>query len=128
MKLSQRIDEAGLTMEATEKGRGVDPDGWEHVKWDITLRLPGRKMSFPRKHGMAAGAPEVREVMDHLLMMAGPITEARSYEEWASEWSSNPAEWFSREDYAEQVALVAAFGEFLGDLNTWLYETDRDED
>lgn len=122
MKLSERIARDGITVESDMIRSG----DYGHYEWDVRLHRPdGRSMHL--HDYSSADEPTALDVMDILLSVASRVEGTGSYEEWASEFESDPEKWQDEETYDLQRAEVEKLRRFLGSgsLNLYLYSTDK---
>ena len=63
-------------------------DEWQSSSnpWTVTLRYQGRQMTVPFWTGIALGEPTTSDVVSCLAMDSSGYENARSFEEWASEY------------------------------------------
>lgn len=116
MKLADRIRQAGITMAAKNGGEKVDDKGWRHIAWTVTLRHPsGRTLTQQFQYGIGNDDPEIADVMDQMLSIARLIEESGGdYVKWASEFTTDPAEYMPRSTFREQCDLTVRLLRFLG--------------
>lgn len=121
--LSERIRRDGITVEFEMIG----PADHGRYEWEVALvRRDGRRMELHDYN--APGEPTPLDVLGILLSVASRTEGNFTYEEWASEFDSDPENWQSREAYELQCAETDKLRRFLGsDFDSYLWETDKDD-
>jgi len=69
-------------------GKPEVPEGWPEgtMSYTVTLRYRGRRMTVPYFCGPLCGEPSIADVLYCVLMDSGSVENARSFEEWCSEF------------------------------------------
>lgn len=127
------IDRHGITMRVTETDRNPNmaDEAWARTArhWKATLRRGQRTMTVPFSQGSAhTEPPEIADVLDALASDSSGLDNARSFEEWASEYGydvdSRKAERIYNAVERQAKKLVAFLGPKL--YQELLYETERE--
>ncbi|MCP9209596.1 hypothetical protein [Streptomyces cucumeris] len=116
MTLSALVAADGVTLTSEHIATGTDATGWEHDEYRITIAYGGRSYTQTVLHGIdVREEPELVETVGMLVSQSMTAFSAESYEDWASDFSSDPAEWMPRKTYDENVKMAqdlrALFGE-----------------
>lgn len=115
LPLSLLLRADGVTLASRLVAMGTDSEGWVHREYRVTLGFEGRTYSQTVKHGGEEGdAPELVETVHMLVSQSMTAYAADDYEEWASDFSSNPDEWMPEETYTENVKMAEDLRTLLG--------------
>lgn len=135
--MEQFISQQGLSMttEPIDRNPHMEDDAWaataSHYRCKITKKQPGqrsRSYSLPFSQGSAhTQAPKLAEVLDCLASDASGFENARSFDEWCSEYGydidSRKAERTYRIIEKQANRLKAFLGQ--GAYETLLWNTER---
>ncbi|MGA5598327.1 hypothetical protein ACPCSE_29255 [Streptomyces cellulosae] len=114
LSLLLRADGVTLTSEHISMGF-EEPEGWLHDEYRVTIHFDGRTYTQTVKHGYGVGkAPELVETVGMLVRQSMTAYAADDYEDWASDFSSDPEQWMPEQTYADNVQmakdLISLFG------------------
>ncbi|MFE6000409.1 hypothetical protein ACFQ6C_26670 [Streptomyces sp. NPDC056454] len=126
--LTQLLAADGVTLTSEHIATGTDGDGWAHHEYRVTLACDGRTYTQTVLHGIGnEGAPELTETTHMFISQSRTALLADSYEDWASDYSSDPAEWMPEKTYADNVAMGKALQVLFGEERFERYAmADRD--
>lgn len=98
-------------------GKNKEPAQWEHAahSYRVTLRYQGRQLSTDFHCGAALGEPTAADVLSCLLSDMSSFDNARSFEEWASEFGYDPDSRAAEKVYKACAAIAPKVRRFLGD-------------
>ncbi|MFH8483015.1 hypothetical protein [Streptomyces sp. NPDC018055] len=114
--LAQLLTADGVTLTSEHIATGTDGDGWEHHEYRVTLAYDGRTYTQTVLHGIGnEDAPELTETTHMFISQSRTALLADSYEDWASDYSSDPAEWMPEKTYADNVAMGKALQALFGE-------------
>ncbi|MEU6362184.1 hypothetical protein [Streptomyces albidoflavus] len=128
--LSAKLAADGVTLTGIDlTAEGPDADGWERRAYTLTASFEGRTFTQEARYGMGASEPTILDLMGMLLRQGANAEEADSYEDWASNFTSNPEEYMPRKTYTENVELARRLRAFLGDerFEDYVYDTEHDD-
>lgn len=128
MDLQARIDQDGITADATM----TDAPAWardeKHPRnwYRVTLTYDGRKLAVPFGMGSAlTGEPGADDVLNCLASDAAGYENARSFEEWASEYGYDTDSRKAEQTYRQVEAQTAKLRVFLGaQYDAYLWQTE----
>lgn len=118
LPLSLLLRADGVTLTSEHIATGTDADGWKHHEYRVTLAYDGRTYTQTVLHGIADGeAPELVETVGMLVRQSATAYNADGYEDWASDFATDPADWMPEKTYTDNVKMAE-------DLRT-LFGADR---
>jgi hypothetical protein len=127
MKLRTRIEQDGITAEATM----TDAPKWAEDRRDsnwyrVTLAYDGRQITVPFGMGPAlTEEPGADDVLNCLASDAAGYENARSFEEWASEYGYDTDSRKAEQTYKQVEAQTAKLRVFLGaQYDAYLWQTE----
>lgn len=115
LPLSLLLRADGVTLTSELIAMGTDASGWVHREYRATLHFDGRTYTQTTLRGGEEGdAPELVETVGMLVRQSATAHNADDYEEWASDFSSDPEQWMPEQTYADNVQmakdLISLFG------------------
>ena len=106
------------------------PDWQDADHWKVVLRnRQNRQLTIYFSMGMGLGGkePTAAEVLDCLASDASGIENARSFEDWASEYGYDTDSRKAERIYKVSERQTAKLAQFMGDAyNALLWETERE--
>ncbi|MER6605682.1 hypothetical protein ABT282_07150 [Streptomyces sp. NPDC000927] len=129
-KLSEKLAADGVTLTGIElTAEGPDSNGWERRAYTLTASFEGRTLVQEAEYGTGAGEPTILDLMGPLIRQAATAEGAKSYEDWASDFTSDPDEYMPRDEYEESVQLAKRLRALLGDdrFEDYAYNTEHDD-
>ncbi|QDN94940.1 hypothetical protein FNV58_01010 (plasmid) [Streptomyces sp. RLB1-9] len=113
--LSELITADGVTLTSQHIATGTDADGWAHHEYRVTIAYDGRTYTQTVLHGIGnKEAPELVETVHMLVSQSMTALAADSYEDWASDFSSDPADWMPEKTYTDNVQMAKDLMMLLG--------------
>lgn len=130
MLLSERIKADGLTIESTHVRNFTTPEGIERARWEVKLHYREETpLTISDWECSTEDEPTVLDVMGVLVANCNRVSVSDDFEEWASEFSSNPAGWPPRETYDAWCQMAWELRVMLGDrrYDDYVFNTERDD-
>ena len=107
LPLSLLLRADGVTLSSEHIATGTDAEGWQHDEYRVTIAYRGRTYTQTVKHGIGVDeAPELVATVGMLVSQSWGAFIADNYEEWASDFSSNPDEWMPKQTYTDSVKMA----------------------
>ncbi|MFD8654970.1 hypothetical protein [Streptomyces mirabilis] len=114
-QLSDLIAADGVTLTSELIATGTNNEGWQHHEYRVTLAYDGRTYTQTVQYGIAVTeAPELVETVHMLVSQSMTAYAADDYAEWASDFSSDPAEWMPEKTYTDNVKMAEDLRTLLG--------------
>lgn len=125
--LKQRITADNVRAESVWTERPEWADFGDHW-YNVTLKRKGRQLTVPFGMGSAlTDDPTAQDVLDCLLSDASGYENARSFEEWASEYGYDTDSRKAERVYEQVKTQTHKLRKFLGeDFDAYVWETDND--
>jgi hypothetical protein len=115
LPLSLLLRRDGVTLTSELIAMGADAEGWVHREYRVTLAYDGRTYTQTVKHGGEEGdAPELVETVGMLVRQSATAYYADNFEDWASDFATDPANWMPRETYSENVKMAEGLRTLFG--------------
>lgn len=104
-------------------------DEWQRTAhpWTVVLRYKGRQMTVEFWTGAALGEPSTHDVVACLASDAAGFQNARSFEEWASEYGYDEDSRKAERIYRQVERQTRKLENLLGDDFERIIYTDEDE-
>lgn len=116
LPLSLLLRRDGVTLASQHIATGSDGEGWQHHEYRVTVAYDGRTYTQTVKHGIGVKeAPELVETVGTLVRQSMTAYASDDYEDWASDFATDPADWMPEQTYTDNVKMAedlrALFGE-----------------
>lgn len=129
MKLADFIALNGLTMTSKRTERNVNMNA-DMDHWKVTIRHLKSRMTitFSQGYGHHGAEPQLADVLDCLASDASGVENARSFEEWCSEYGFDADSRKAMSTYKACEREVARLKALLGDelYRQLLYGVERE--
>jgi hypothetical protein len=130
MYLSEKLAADDVTLDATMVGGDTDASGWQHYKYEGVFTCEGRTMQHEWEEGAGNDSePTVLDVIAQAIRQSATAEAAASYEDWASDYTSDPDEYMPIETYRANVQLARDLRDLLGDerFEDFAFNTEHDD-
>jgi hypothetical protein len=115
LPLSLLLRADGVTLSSHLVAMGTDNEGWVHREYRVTLAYDGRTLTRTVKHGGEEGdAPELVDTVGMLVSDSWLAFISDDYEDWASNYSSDPEKWMPEETYSDNLKVAEDLRTLLG--------------
>jgi hypothetical protein len=129
--LQQFIDRIGIRMTASQTDRNPHMEGADNMDhWRCNLRCNGRRIAitFSMGAGHNGREPQLAEVLDCIASDASGVENARSFDDWCSEYGYDTDSRKAERIYATCTRQTASLKRLLGDdaaYEALLWNTER---
>lgn len=107
LTFAQLLAADGVTLTSEHIATGTDAEGWQHHEYRVTVAYDGRTYTQTVLHGIGnEEEPELVETVHMLVSQSWTAHNARGYEDWASDFSSDPEEWMPEKTYTDNAQMA----------------------